>query len=235
MHSRVRWWTEQSIDWFIRASSYTDYHEVLAKHIIDNLNQDVVTKEKVVCKSVLELGCGLGYQAEALYRYGFDVQAYDINLLVIQKAKERTKLNIFHQADASEVDGLYDAVLCINYGHILEPSGLSALMAHAKKRLIYVISRHNAHGTDTREDKTESIKNLLRSAGYQFSVREICLNFDQPLKSMEEALEFINFTYLGRNTESYLRFVEKSGYEDYPYIFRNKKSIVLFSINRILF
>ena len=61
-------------------------------------------------------------------------------------------------------------------------------------------------------------------------MREVTLDFDQPLKSMEEAKAFIEWTYLGKYTDRYLSFIEKTDDSQYPYLFRNRKEIVLFSI-----
>ena len=85
MHSRVGWWTDRSIEWFVRASEASSYHTVLSDKIADLLAS---------CKSVLELGCGLGYEAELLQRKGFEVTAVDSNEDVIRLAKERSGLDI---------------------------------------------------------------------------------------------------------------------------------------------
>ncbi len=223
MHTRMSWWTEESIDWFVRASVRTDYHRILTENIAALLKD---------CGSIMELGCGLGYEAELLSSMGFCVKAYDKDQNVISKAIERSSLNIFQQADAKDIDGLYDAVLCINYGHLEEMGQLNDLLAHASKRLVYIISRHSGHGADTREDRTDKVRKLLEKASMSFEERGLVLSFDQPLLSMEEARTFIEWTYLGKNAERYLRFVERSDDADYPLVFRNRKEMVLFSVEK---
>lgn len=223
MHSRVSWWTQESINWFVRASERTDYHGLLCNEIESLLGD---------CKTVLEFGCGLGYEAEILNQRGYDVNAYDIEKDIIQLARKRSGLDIFHQGDVNRIQAMADALLCINYGHIESKRELDNLLIPAKRKLVYIISRHNAHGTDTREDRTEQIKALLNDSNLNFSTKEISLQFDQPLVSMDEARDFIDWTYLGRNTERYLEFVEKTDDEKYPFVFRNRKENVLFSIEK---
>lgn len=221
MHPRLSWWTEESIEWFECASLRTDYHIRLSNEIEDLLSS---------CKSVIEFGCGLGYESEILKKRGYDISSFDIDQNVINHAKARTGLDIFHICDVNKNDASADALLCINYGHIEKIDHLEVLLSHAKVRLVYVISRHNAHGADTRPDRTEEIKTLLEEHDYRFLMKEVSMVFDQPLKSMDEARAFIEWTYLGKNTYKYLSFVEKTDDEQYPFVFRNRKENVLFSI-----
>ena len=224
MHSRLSWWTEKSIDWFNRASACSDYHEKLTESIIPLLSG---------CRSVLEFGCGLGYEAEILAGRGFEVTAIDRDPSVIRSAQERTGLEIFRCADAAaDTDSHADALLCINYGHLETPKQLESLLLHADNRLVYVISRHNAHGTDTREDRTDCVRNLLRETGLPFTETPMILDFDQPLESVEEAREFVEFTYLGKHTERYMEFVENSDDRMYPFVFRNRKNLTVFSVGK---
>ena len=223
MHSRVGWWTDRSIEWFVRASEASSYHKVLSDKIADLLAS---------CKSVLELGCGLGYEAELLQRKGFEVTAVDSNEDVIRLAKERSGLDIYSVADASKTDLSADALLCINYGHINSLDELLGLLCHAERRLIYVLSRHNGHKTDTRVDRTEIVRDLMKQSGFEFEEESLSLDFDQVLKSMDEARAFIDFTYLGKNTDAYLKYVEKTDDPAYPFVFRNRKELSIFVLDK---
>lgn len=223
MYPRVGWWTAQSIEWFVRASEASSYHRELSDKIANLL---------FPCKSVLELGCGLGYEAELLYEKGFAVKALDDNKDVIDIAKKRSGLDIFFCEDAKKTKDAADALLCINYGHLSDISELSDLLSHAAMRLVYIISRHNGHGTDTREDRTETVRKLMKESSFDFSESSLSLDFDQPMKSQEEAKAFIDFTYLGKNTQSYLGFVEKTDNSTYPFVFRNRKELSVFVLNK---
>lgn len=223
MHPRVGWWTDRSIEWFIRASEVSPYHRTLSDRIADLL---------FPCESVLEFGCGLGYEAELLHKKGFMVTALDNNADVIRLAVKRSGLDIFRCGDVNQTDASADALLCINYGHLCNESELSDLLSHASKRLIYVMSRHNGHGTDTRKDRTAIVRNLMKDSCLDFSESTLSLDFDQPLKSIDEAESFIAFTYLGKNAQAYLRFVEKTDDPVYPYVFRNRKELTIFVLDK---
>ena len=223
MHTTVGWWTDQSIEWFVRASDASSYHRLLSDTIADLI---------APYNSVLEFGCGLGYEAELLSRKGLNVTALDDNDKVIELAAERSGLDIFRCVDAKKNTDSADVLLCINYGLLKSNDELSDLLFHADKRLIYVLSRHNGHGTDTREDRTDTVRNLMRESSFDFSETTLSLDFDQPLKDMDEAEQFINFTYLGKHPQEYLRFVEKTDDPDYPYVFRNRKQLSIFVLNK---
>ncbi len=223
MHTHVSWWTQESINWFVRASERTDYHSRLCDEIQSLIPQN---------ESILEFGCGLGYESEILKGKGYEINSYDIDENVVELARKRTGLDIFHQGDVNRIQATADALLCINYGHIESTRELDGLLSHAKRRLVYIISRHNAHGTDTREDRTENMRTILKESKLNCSEKQVVLQFDQPLVSLDEARSFIEWTYLGRNTERYMQFVERADDEKYPFVFRNRKELVLFLIEK---
>ena len=221
MHSRVSWWTDGSTGWFKRASAASGYHRNLVLAVEKHLEKG---------DSIIELGCGLGYEAELLHDDGFDVIAFDKESRVIDEAGSRSGLDIFRCADAADVNDRADVLLCINYGHMETAEDFRRLASFARKKIIYVISRHSGHGQDTRPDRTGQIEKILNEEGVPFVSEELQLDFNQPLVSMEEAREFIRWTYLGRNEDEYMKFVKETDDCTYPYLFMNRKNLVLFSI-----
>ena len=221
MHSRVSWWSDESIAWFERASAASDYHRNLVLALEKHLEKS---------DSIIELGCGLGHEAQLLHDDGFDVDAFDKDPRVIEQAVRRSGLDIFRCDDATDVCVKADVLLCINYGHMETEDDFRRLRSFARKKMIYVISRHSGHGQDTRPDRTEQVRSILDRCGVTYSEEEIKLEFNQPLVSMEEAREFIAWTYLGKNTDAYLKYIVESDDGTYPFLFLNRKSLVLFSI-----
>lgn len=221
MHSRVSWWTDESIMWFARASEASDYHRILVNALERHLHAG---------DSVIELGCGLGYEAQLLHHDGFDVTAYDRDTRVIEEAGRRSGLGIFRCADAADVRDKADVLLCISYGHMEKPEDLRKLGTLARKKIVYVISRHSGHGQDTRPDRTGRIGMILKESGFPFTSEELRLDFNQPLVSMEEARKFVRWTYLGSHEDEYMKFVEQSDDVAYPFLFINRKNLVLFDI-----
>ena len=221
MHPGMSWWTEQSIGWFERASAACDYHRQLVS---------VVERHLRPGDRIVEFGCGLGYEAQILHDDGYEITAYDKAQEAIREAGKRTGLDIYRCADVDDVDDKADVLLCINFGHLETEDDFRRLAAHSSGRIVYVISRHNGHGQDTRPDRTEQVRSILSRCGVPFVEEEIFLEFNQPLVSMDEARDFIGWTYLGKNTDAYLDYVVKADDDTYPFLFLNRKSLVLFSI-----
>ncbi len=222
MHTRVDWWSEQSILWYERASSRSDFHERLVDLVEPYLEKD---------GTMIEAGCGLGYEAEILKGRGYDIQAYDRNQTVIEAASRRSQMDIFHCADFYSVETRPDTLLCINFGHMDRPEDLEKMLGHAGRNLVCIVSKHSAHGLGTRKDRSDLIESLIRQRGLACERKDFSLSFDQPLESMEEARAFLDWTYLGDRTDKYLEFVDKVNDEEYPYLFRNRKMMTQFVVN----
>ena len=221
MHSRVSWWTDESMAWFERASSASGYH----RNLVSALERHLGHRD-----SIIELGCGLGYEAQVLHEDGYRITAYDKEIKVITAACRRTGLEIFRCADAQDVHEKADVLMCINYGHMETAEDYRRLSTFARRKIVYVISRHNGHGQDTRPDRTGQVEKILNDAGVPFVSEELQLEFNQPLVSMEEARDFVSWTYLGRNVDEYMKFVKETDDGTYPYLFMNRKNLVLFDI-----
>ena len=224
MHPGMSWWTERSIGWYTRASLACDYHRRLATAVEKHLRPG---------DRIVEFGCGLGYEAQILHDDRFDITAYDKDSDVIREAERRTGLDIYRCADVygmDEADCKGRVLLCINFGHLETEDDFWRLAGHSCPRIIYVISRHNGHGQDTRPDRTRQVRAILDRCGAVYTEEGISLEFNQPLVSMEEAREFISWTYPGGNTDAYLEYVVRTDDSAYPFLFLNRKSLVLFSI-----
>ena len=74
-----RWWNERKIDWYERASLFSDFHTLLSREIEPLINKD---------ETILEFGSGLGYVSEILAKDGYNISSYDIDEMVIERAKE---------------------------------------------------------------------------------------------------------------------------------------------------
>ena len=223
MHPGVSWWNERSIGWYKRASAACNYHRQLVSAVEKYLRPG---------DRIVEFGCGLGYEAQILHDDGFSIAAYDRDPVVIGEAGRRTGLDIYRCADvgALSADEKADVLLCINFGNLETEEDFRRLAAHSTGRMIYVISRHNGHGQDTRPDRTRQVREILDRCGFPYVEEEMKLEFNQPLVSMEEAREFIAWTYLGKNGDGYLKYVVRTNDGTYPFLFINRKSLVLFSI-----
>ena len=221
MRTSVGWWSDRSIEWFSRASAESSFHRELSALIMKHLDPSF---------SVLEAGCGLGYEAQLLAKAGYAVKALDKDPRVVEAAARRTGQDIFRCADLYESDEKADVLLCVNFGYIESADDLRRLAGHAEKKIVCVMSRHTNRDNVSRQDRTEKVKSLLEEAGFRFSMTDFSLDFDQPLLSMEEAAEFISWTYPDDDVQRFLGFVEPSGDSEYPFKLGNRKNMVLFDI-----
>lgn len=219
------WWSERKIEWYERASSQCSFHRELSAVIERYLKKG---------ESVLELGCGLGHTA-AVLSSTHPVTAIDIEGAPIKAAVEREGKNIYHVSDWREWKEKSDAVLCIFFGRLYDTERLSSLFSLASRHLVYVYSEHRGQSGSlvSRPVPTLSqMKTFLSSEGYTAESESFTIPFPQPLKSMEEAVEFIRVSYPGKNMDDYLRFVTGTDNDSYPYILKNDKKLVLFDIYR---
>ena len=209
------------MDWFERASSLSDYHERLCDVIMPYLSG-----------SVVEAGCGLGYEARILHARGVDITAFDKDASVIERARSTSGLDIFRCMDFSQLSEIPDVLLCINFSHMESRDVFDNLMAHAKKRLVYVLSRHRGQGKSARPDRSALVEEIVRKSGFPYQRRDFVLSFDQPLRTPEEARSFIEWTYPEDDVGACMKNVSESGNPDFPLVFRNNKEMVLFAVEK---
>ena len=229
------WWTPQKIDWYVRASKCSDFHEKIACEIAG-----MVPREK----SVLEVGCGLGYITSQLSQMGYDVFGIDIDEEVIEKAQElhgspaskRIKpIGKQHTGNQQSLFGLEDyrtshrmanVVLAVFCGRI-EEEGLGTFERLATERIIYIVSQHKSN--NLKRDRTAEICTYLEKSGHHFTFKELSLRFDQPFTSQEEAAIFLELQHGNVNLPVKR---SKGPYKDqYPYVFENEKKMSIFVID----
>lgn len=229
------WWTTQKIDWYVRASMCSDFHKRLAHEIAGMIPQE---------KSVLEVGCGLGYITSQLSQMGYDVFGIDIDEEVIEKAQElhgnpaskrikpigkqhtRNQQSLFGLEDYRTSHRMANVVLAVFCGRI-EEEGLGAFERLATERIIYIVSQHKSN--NLKRDKTAEICTYLEKSGHHFTFKELSLRFDQPFTSQEEAAIFLELQHGNVNLPVKR---SKGPYKDqYPYVFENEKKMSIFVID----
>lgn len=229
------WWTTQKIDWYVRASMCSDFHNRLAHEIAGMIPQE---------KSVMEVGCGLGYITSQLSQMGYDVFGIDIDEEVIEKAQElhgnpaskrvkpigkqhtRNQQSLFGLEDYRTSHRMANVVLAVFCGRI-EEEGLGAFERLATEKIIYIVSQHKSN--NLKRDKTAEICTYLEKSGHHFTFKELSLRFDQPFTSQEEAAIFLELQHGNVNLPVKR---SKGPYKDqYPYVFENEKKMSIFVID----
>lgn len=229
------WWTTQKIDWYMRASMCSDFHKRLAREIAGMIPQE---------KTVMEVGCGLGYITSQLSQMGYDVFGIDIDEEVIEKAQElhgnpaskrikpigkqhtRNQQSLFGLEDYRTSHRMANVVLAVFCGRI-EEEGLGAFERLATERIIYIVSQHKSN--NLKRDRTAEICTYLEKSGHRFTFKELSLRFDQPFTSQEEAAIFLELQQGNVNLPVKR---SKGPYKDqYPYVFENEKKMSIFVID----
>ena len=229
------WWTTQKIDWYVRASMCSDFHKRLAREIAGMIPQE---------KSVMEVGCGLGYITSQLSQMGYDVFGIDIDEEVIEKAQElhgnpaskrikpigkqhtRNQQSLFGLEDYRTSHRMANVVLAVFCGRI-EEEGLGTFERLATERIIYIVSQHKSN--NLKRDRTAEICTYLEKSGHRFTFKELSLRFDQPFTSQEEAAIFLELQHGNVNLPVKR---SKGPYKDqYPYVFENEKKMSIFVID----
>ena len=229
------WWTTQKIDWYVRASMCSDFHKRLAREIAGMIPQE---------KSVMEVGCGLGYISSQLSQMGYDVFGIDIDEEVIEKAQElhgnpaskrikpigkqhtRNQQSLFGLEDYRTSHRMANVVLAVFCGRI-EEEGLGTFERLATERIIYIVSQHKSN--NLKRDRTAEICTYLEKSGHRFTFKELSLRFDQPFTSQEEAAIFLELQQGNVNLPVKR---SKGPYKDqYPYVFENEKKMSIFVID----
>lgn len=218
------WWTTQKIDWYMRASMCSDFHKRLAREIAGMIPQE---------KSVIEVGCGLGYITSQLSQMGYDVFGIDIDEKAIKRAHELHEglprrpgsKGLFALEDYRTSHRRADVVLAVFCGRIDE-EGLGAFERLANERVVYIVSQHKSNSL--RHDRTAGICAYLKENGYRFTLKELTMHFDQPFESLEEATRFLELQHGDGNLP--VKKNEGAGKDQYPYVFENEKKMSLFDI-----
>lgn len=219
------WWTTQKIDWYVRASMCSDFHEKLACEIAERIPKD---------KSILEVGCGLGYITAQLAKMGYDVCGIDNDEKAIKRAHELHEglprqsgsKGLFALEDYRTSHRRADVVLAAFCGRI-EEEGLGTFERLATERIIYIVSQHKSN--NLKRDRTAEICTYLEKSGHHFTFKELSLRFDQPFTSQEEAAIFLELQQ--GNVNLPVKKNEGAGKDQYPYVFENEKKMSIFVID----
>lgn len=214
------WWTEEKIGYYEIAARNTGFHRDIVKEVEKFVDKD---------ESILELGAGLGYATELLAEDGYRICGTEAEKAAVETANRRAGFPLLKQADAySDELEKADIVLLLFFGNIAEEGHLERFLSLARHGIIHLASRHRGYGLPGRKDRSEETRKFLASRGLEVETIEFESDFDQPLRSIDDAHRFFDLSYGRRDISNlYINFDSR-----YPYIFRNHKSLVLSVIEK---
>ena len=228
-------WNEQSVRWFHNASEYTGYNKKLAEVLLKS-----ITRRGSLC----DLGCGAGLIDFELAPHMERITCVDISpeaIRAVEHHARRLGLNNISALcmDASALEGEWDTVMALFHGG---KDVFSKYFQLAKEQLILA-----AHGTlqgnfgpEGRKVKKcfdiKRVKEYLDERGIRYSLRELTLEYGQPLTDLRDAEAFVTAysTPMDRSElDGYLRErLEKIDDDKFPYYLPNQKKLGLFLIRR---
>lgn len=233
-------WDEKKIEYYMRASMRTGFHKNLAEEIAPFLNED---------DEVVDIGCGPGVIDFELSPFVKSIKAIDIEPEVIEYLKklvERSKIdNIFPTlGDAFDIEsGLGDvALMCFFSGD----DAFQKRIIDVAKRLAIIITHGEGAVKNTskisggkRKKCAEDFVKELDALGYKYDRINLQLDFGQPLKSLEEAKEFLEMYCKEEDPEERKAKIEEgmgslvsSNHVFYPYSIPNMKDVAIFIIKK---
>ena len=236
---RLFHWSEKSIRWYQNAAMYGSYHKQLAKKI-----KPYIDPESRVC----DLGCGVGYLTKELAPYVREITGLDSNPQAIDFLKKQIELEQLRNVEAVLADleeanppmVPYDTIiLCLFGGLRTCYDKVSRWTSH---KLIYISSVREDHafkaGHKLNSSETaEETRDFLVEKGIPFQVEIVKLPFGQPLKTMDEAVEFVRHydkTSTKQEIYDYLneKLIIRQEDKTYPFYLPNEKKLAVFVIER---
>ncbi|MDR1028906.1 MAG: class I SAM-dependent methyltransferase [Clostridiales Family XIII bacterium] len=233
-------WTDEKIEFFARAGAYTGFHRKLAGLILPYMGAD---------EDVIDVGCGLGLIDFELASRVRSITAVDEHPAVIRYMRDRVRArgprNIFPRiADARVVSGGdWDVVLLSFFG--TPDAGLKYMISEAGKRVVII-----THGEDTdpvhslvkpkvKKVFARDMEEFFLAERYAYRKHIVDLDFGQPLRSMEEAVYFLESYSLEQDAEAkrtrldfLLKRVVETGDATYPYFLPKPKNVAVFAVER---
>lgn len=192
-HETTSFWTAQTLQWYLRASAYEQYHDQTARCLAPFLS------EGTVC----DLGCGPGRLSLSLLHYIPEIVALDRDHAALeclaQDGAELPGLTIV-EADAMQLsdDMVWDHLILSFFGRITVDDHLDYFLSHCRRQLICIvsaapISSFSSTGYSAkRKEYAPQVAEFLAKKRCAYQFIPMSLHFGQPLHDMEEAKAFVS-------------------------------------------
>lgn len=228
-------WTQQSINWFIAASSYTQFHKKLAGYLLPQFNNTT---------TVQDFGCGLGRLDLALAPYVKSIVGYDISQPAIDcfndAVKEEQLQNVTPLCeDAEQTTAQTQVGIMSFFGKSKKDMGF--YRNRCTQKLIRISNLQNSSTLyppayrNIVKDTVQTVEEELKAHGFQFSHQVVELEFGQPLRSWQDAEAFIKLhapDCTQADAKAFLeQHIQSINNVEYPLYLPNQKSIGIFTID----
>lgn len=227
-------WTTQSIQWFLDASAYTQFHEKLAQVIAPYLDP---------ADTLCDIGCGLGRLTMALSPYVATTTAIDINAQTIEHLESQCALRGISNlnpicGDVADHLSIHEVFLMSFFGRDGE---MERTFPYCNKKVIRVVNASNSGNLypdkyrKTSKSTIAFMETHLDTLGLSYIGKRFEFEFGQPLRSENEAIAFLrHHAHEASEKELYDFLEERALYTEdpsYPIYIPNKKGIGVFIID----
>lgn len=219
------------MDWFLKASNHTNFHEKLAEHLRSYLRQ-----EDTVC----DFGCGLGRLDLALAPYVKHITCQDIapEAIAILKTDGETIPNLTAKCvDCQTTQEKFDVGIMSFFGKRDEE--FLHYMGRCNRCLIRIVNMQNrstlypAEHRQRVKSTAEDVKYQLDNANVAYVFSRMQLEFGQPCQDITEASAFVRSHAPGASQEEIHQFIAAYGQsvEQGGYYIPNQKDLGIFIID----
>ena len=223
-------WGEKTIGWLLDAADYTGFYEKLAEMLLPYIR---------LRGTLCDMGCGMALADVALAREIGQITCVDVNDAVLtvarREAARRGAENMtFLKTDGLHAEGRWDTVTAMFHGRVDE--FCAPYLAKANDLLLFV-----THGADVNKGEGECANATEAAAwlderGWRYERQDAVLEFGQPHRSMEEAVEssaaFRREIPLEELRKRVMASLQPTGREDFPFYTPKSRSFAIFAIKR---
>jgi SAM-dependent methyltransferase len=227
-------WDEQTVQWFLDAGVYTEFHKILAQKIKPYLEPGC---------TLCDAGCGLGRLDLELAAYVKELTAIDLSANAIDVLRCDAKaLGLDNlRTDVCDADTLtksFDIVVLSFFGQ----SNMLHFLKLCRHRLIRIVSADNKSGLYPEryrcnvKDTVPIVCAELDAQGIRYKLELYSFEFGQPLRSWRDAELYVLNNAPKATAEEVRNFLNESitrtGRDDFPFYLPNQKDLGIFIIDK---
>lgn len=228
-------WTKQRIDWYLDASRYGGFHQRLA----DTIRPYLLPQDRLC-----DLGCGLGRLDLVLAPAVRHITCVDTDETVLASLRQEAKANGIANlsalcADVRDMRDVFDVAIMAFFGH---PPGMMMDCLRLTSRALIRIANVHANGASLqpgghskKRETARDIAALLDGAGRKYRLLLDTFEFGQPLRSQEDAADFLRCNTPAIPEEELRAFLAETlvatGRADFPFYLPGKKELGIFIID----
>jgi len=232
----IKWWEGESIRWFLDASRITGFHKTVAGAIIPFLEAS---------DTLCDIGAGLGRLDLYLAPFCKIVSALDTNTGALDVLRQdtnnmglkNTETIVCNADDVLALQREWDIIMMSFFGQL--QSRFSVYKKISKKHIISIVNTvrkgelHPKEAADYNRPVVSDIEDFLKSNSIKYELINLEIEFGQPLKSIEDGVNFVRSFSKNISCKDAKDFIIKNTIKscnEFPLYLPNKKPIGIFVI-----